>query len=396
MLRVRLVAKRQEYVVEGLMMVPDTAGPKELQELLNHMLVDAPQFVFRLGTKVLRGQLDLQLADSGCSKEDICEIGYDLPEEEPRIEASIAEPEWVRAVSASDEGVLTGSYDQSVRFYASGSTEPVALKGSFDTVTAVSWINENRLVGGSADGSLRVWSRSNPESPEQVLLGHVAAVQCILVDDSIIYTADYEGFVCKFSTSTEAAVLPVAQSTQRTKKTRYSRPGVAREAIPTQSCIPQKAHESTISGLAMHEGHLYTFGWDRQIKRWKLPEMVIMATWTAPDAISAVSMDGGLAVTGHSDGSLHVWDFTSSSVSLNGKDAAHTGWVSGVVLDPLDRNRVVSVGTDGAVLLWDRKDLAVPAATIREACASKVLCVDWHADLLAYGGEDKTLAIYRT
>jgi WD40 repeat protein len=212
----------------------------------------------------------------------------------------------------------------------------------------------------------------------------------------MIYTADYEGFICKFSTSTKTAILPTTQSTQRTRKTRYARSGVTRAAIPTQSGIPQKAHESTISGLAMHEGHLYTFGWDRQIKRWKLPEMVIMTTWTAPDAISAVSMDGGLAVTGHSDGSLHIWDFKSPSVSLNGTGTAHTGWVSGVVLDPLNQNRVVSVGTDGSVLLWDRKDLTIPTATIREACTSKVLCADWHADLLAYGGEDKTLAIYRT
>lgn len=397
MLRIRLTTTRDEYQVEmGVMMLPEASGHTELQGLLRHVLGDdCPMMVFRLGGRIIRDRLDGMLAELGLSKEDVYEVIYDLPEEEPKLEQSIVHPEWIRSISMGQTGILTGSYDRLIRLYQ-GDLSPKVFKSCQDTITIVTWIDRRRFVAGCADGMAYIWDVENTDQPEQLLKGCSGAVQSVHIHEDQIFIADYDGNICIFSTDTNAGRPPTLKKDIKIKS-RYSNRHSTTTHIPVQTAPSRKIHEGAIAKIIKHSDHLYSFGWDRMIKKWLLPHLDSMESWKCPESISAATIiDTGTIVTAHSDGSLRCWDHVSME-SLGSQLVAHCGWISEIMVDPLSNNRLVTCGYDGAVQIWDQRDLSTPTCTLKDATTgTKVLCLDWRDDELACGGEDRTLSLYRT
>ena len=89
----------------------------------------------------------------------------------------------------------------------------------------------------------------------------------------------------------------------------------------------------------------------------------------SPDATGARSVafspDGSMVVTG-TDKGAQIWDMPSGELRLTFD--GHGGVVSGVAFTP-DNKQVVSVGPDGAMLLWDAETGAVKADMRHDAGA---------------------------
>jgi WD40 repeat protein/serine/threonine protein kinase len=106
----------------------------------------------------------------------------------------------------------------------------------------------------------------------------------------------------------------------------------------------------------------------------------------------AFSIDGGKLLAGTGDGRIFVWDVASGRRDGAPIDAHGTNDIWELVVHP-DGDRVVSLGSDGAVKLWSlrtRRQLATPFGPGDGASGSQVKGLVWSRDgsRLIAGGED--------
>lgn len=412
LMRVELLTCQKQYrVTLGVLIVPETSTTAELTDLICHMLQcdERPSFVFRVSGRILHGTLGELVDKTKVSREDVCMIEYQVPDETPQIDRQISEPDWIRSVAINSRGsILTGSYDNWVRLYeaANDGNLPTIFKGSTNPVTALCWIDNDRFVAGASDGIIRIW-RIDQEYPEQLLKGHEGTVQSIILQGDIIYSADFEGNIFVFSSSPDAAQFPPEppRGNGKGKKGRQSVSNPPHPLIPVQAASKSwKAHDGTIATLLLERsGHLLSFGWDGHIRRWQMPEAFMCAAWKSPNISTAnVSHDGNFFVTGHADSSIRLWNFQAVELPLLAtRNGDSSGWVYAVAFDPGNNERFVSVTGASNVYMWDRRDLTEPITNLRqvvkiEGRPTKVLCLAWQGHILAYGGEDKILYTYNS
>ena len=377
-------------------------GPKELENIVKHVL--GPELcplettlVFWTQGRRINGSLREQLELLQLSQESTLLVEYDVRPPSPEPDLAISEPDWIRSVGIGLEGIVTGSFDRSVRLYLPPfSHAPIQGKPTPDSVTTVCWLDRNRVATGSADGSIRIWSRQM--DVEQVLKGHSSAVQNLIVspDGKYVYSADYDGIVCQFHNDPEASTVPVVPRSQR--PSRKAPPATFyREQLAIKSW---RGNESTISSLLFnHDGTLMCIGWDGRVALFSHPDCLPRGRFSLSKDVCSVcimNMDGsGYLVTGHADGSLRIYNLNCPGDDCHAvRRSAHDGWISGIAAAMT--GRFVSCGHDGAVRVWELQDLSQPVASIREPSASKMLAVDWRDDVLAVVGQEKTLFTFRT
>ena len=263
---------------------------------------------------------------------------------------------WVTALTYQPAGagallpegcVVTGCRDGGIRLYSSNGDLLKSLRGHRGGVTSFSWLDENRLVSGSWDGSAIVWDVA-AGVPVQTLGGHENAVSVLGWE---------QGKTVVTASTGEKLNDALANFKMRTWD------------AATGTCTAEYTdHEGSIRGLsALASGtHFISCANDGSVKvRVKSGTDVVSTVVHDPQDDGSLPMiltccglysEGGMAyVSGGEDGSCCVWDETQRVASL-----AHpsTVWCTSALA-----NGDFATGCEDGVLRIFSCDVARQAAT---------------------------------
>ena len=145
-------------------------------------------FDFLVKTEFLKTSLAKHLKERDVSFEDIIEIEYVERFPAPEPQDCLLHDDWVSAIQANGEWILTGCYDNSVNIWNMKGEHKLTLNGHEAPIKGVAWISLNDEVGmfasGSKDQTIFIWEwnlASNIARPIFTCKGHERAVECIAV-----------------------------------------------------------------------------------------------------------------------------------------------------------------------------------------------------------------------
>jgi len=195
-------------------------------------------------------------------------------------------------------------------------------------VTALATTSDcGRIVTGGMEGEVRVWRIGRQTQTMDVSLKeHRGQVWCVRIkaDDSQAVTASSDGSCIVWDLSSKTRSLCLFESTM-------------------------------FKSLVYHpdESQLLTTGSDRKIAYWDTFDGQAIRVLEASDegelTTLSMSASGSHYVSGGQDRLLKLWDYDEGICKYLG--IGHSGTISSAAIAP-DQTFIVSVGTEGAILIW--------------------------------------------
>lgn len=251
---------------------------KELNNLLNTLLRESAdglvadvEFDFLVKSEFLKTSLGKHLKDRDVSFEDIIEIEYVERFPAPEPQDCLLHDDWVSAVEANGEYILTGCYDNSVNIWNMKGEHKLTLTGHDAPIKGVSWISLNEdagtgvFVSGSKDQTIMIWEwdiLKNIATCIFVCKGHERAVECVAVSPNgrQLASGSWDNLLKIWSATT----LDDAD-TGSSKKSR-SEEGNVRTPQTTL-----EGHKEAVSSVQwIDNATVLTSSWDHTMKIWDL------------------------------------------------------------------------------------------------------------------------------
>jgi len=195
-------------------------------------------------------------------------------------------------------------------------------------VTALATTSDcGRIVTGGMEGEVRVWRIGRQTQTMDVSLKeHRGQVWCVRIkaDDSQAVTASSDGSCIVWDLSSKTRSLCLFESTM-------------------------------FKSLVYHpdESQLLTTGSDRKIAYWDTFDGQAIRVLEASDegelTTLSMSASGSHYVSGSQDRLLKLWDYDEGICKYLG--IGHSGTITSAAIAP-DQTFIVSVGTEGAILIW--------------------------------------------
>jgi len=266
-----------------------------------------------------------------CSKEDIRVWHLDSCRELLRIKVPNLECNCI-AFTADGSSIVSGWSDGAIRGFApqTGKILFTINDAHLKAVTAIVSTSDSRyIISGGEEGCVRVWEVSNDS---QVMVAsikeHKGAVNSIKMKGS----SDDE---CVSASSDGSCIIWDLTSFKR------------KTSLFANTFFTEVLYHPD-------ESQLVTTGTDRKITYWDAFEgqaiRILDASETAQMNSLDIDSDGEILVSGGGDKTVKVWGYDEGHCYFTGH--GHSSSISQVVVSP-DRSSIVSVGYEGAVLVWD-------------------------------------------
>lgn len=373
---------------------------------------------------------------------------YSVAVQPPTSEDTTEVPDWVGAVSGTDNLFVSGCYDGTVRLHGLQGGAPVwavaaAHAKPVTSLHAAATSDGGAVVAsGSKDCIVKVWS-ATPAGADAgagaaaggkhggkkggkgkaaasggltltgVGMGHEAAVQCVQLapGGSHLVSSAWDGNIRVWSgvgrsstpsTATGAGAGAAAvDDVKKRRRTRTRSSDAAEPTTPSELTTAQTLGTASqcIAGVAWagdnrvvaggHDHTLYVFDVDAGGS--------VVATLPGGKVISSLAVSPAspsVVVTAHPDHWLRVWDTRASAASVvDTVLKGHNGWVTDVDWSPATEHNVVSCSHDGAVRMWDVR--APESLFSLGKHNGKALCVA-HAGSAAVvsGGQDRLARVF--
>lgn len=234
------------------------------------------------------------------------------------------------SVLPNGKSIVSGWNDGKIRaFYPeSGKLQYVITDAHSESVTAIACTNDNtRLVSGGKDGRVRVWDVSGrTQTMETSFKEHKGQVNKIVIN----------------STDEEA----VSASADGSCIVWNIKRGVRTNALFASTLFRSIVYHPD-------ESQLLTCGSDRKLTYWDTSDcnaIRILEGSTAEINALDIGSDGTLFVSGGNDKLVKVFHYDEGNTVATG--AGHSGGISCITISP-DQRKVVSVGAEGAIFVWD-------------------------------------------
>ncbi|KAL4713983.1 hypothetical protein ACJJTC_005614 [Scirpophaga incertulas] len=402
-LQVRFVTKQQQYAVpDSPYAIQSTVQSSDLNTLLNALLKeDNPtikkiEFDFIISGELLCSSLAELLHEKCLSTEDTIEIEYIERFPAPSPQDCLMHDDWVSAVHAHGNWILSGCYDNSIHIWSSKGQHKLAIPGHTSPVKAVSWVHfsgeQGVFVSGSHDQSAMLWVWNvNNNSVDCVVTcrGHEKGVECLAVSaDTLRFaTGSWDNNISLWSTS-----LSQDESAPVKKKSKPEN-GNSREPLTTL-----KGHREAVSAVKwMDYNTLLSSSWDHLLKLWDCELGGIKQEIAGNKAFFDADWSplNNSIITASADRHLRLYDPRSTESLVRTTYTSHTGWVQSVCWSITRDTLFLSAGYDGQVKLWETRSPRTPLYDL-SGHEDKVLCCDWsNPSLLVSGSCDNTLRIFK-
>lgn len=402
--RVSLVTQDEDIKVdETPLYVPVDLKRYGLSEVVNQLLktTEPIPFDFLVDGELLRSSVSDYLKSKGLSSESVLTLEYVRAIMPPRFVSSFAHDDWVSAVQFRKELVATGSYDGIVRIWDRSGQVKDQYAGHNGSIKDVKWISDRQLVSAGSDRQLCLWTDKKLSC---IFSGHKAAVNSVCTlqnrivsgsaDNSLkVWSANYKDLPpppkpapSKFSQTQKRRKL--AENALADKRVRGALSTLEGHVAPVTAVVPHPTADSVV----------YSCSEDHTLRTWDLVTGQLVDTKTTSSSLLSLLALGpptNLLACGSVNRHISLIDPRATTTTSQSQLTGHKNFVVALAQSPKNSHQFASASHDGTVRVWDvraNKSVFILERPNVAAENRDLYCVDWD-DVIATGGRAKTLEI---
>ncbi|CAM4782643.1 unnamed protein product [Rotaria magnacalcarata] len=257
--------------------------------------------------------------------------------------------------------IVSGSDDNSLKIWsiATGQCEQTLI--GHNGGVWCSEMTDDLIVSGSTDRTIRVWNIKTGAC-QHVLYGHTSTVRCLALHDDIVVSGSRDATVRVWNIRTGERLHMLSGHTAAVRCVCYNGKYVVSGAydhtirvwLPDQErCVHTlEGHTNRVYSLVFDGKYIVSGSLDCMIRVWDVEQGTCIHQLTGHLSLtSGMQLRGNILVSGNADSTVKIWNIESGkclhTLAGRNKHASAVTWVQ-VVL-----NYVVSSGDDGTVKLWD-------------------------------------------
>jgi len=404
-LQIHLTTKQAQFAVpDNPISIQASVTTKELNNLLNTLLRENSdvganiEFDFLIKSEFLKNSLGKHLKEREVSFEDVIEIEYVERFPAPEPQDVLLHDDWVSAIQANGDWILTGCYDNTVNIWNMKGEHKLTLNAHDAPVKGVAWISLNEDTGvfasGSKDQTINIWEWNILKNTATCIFackGHERAVECVAVSPNgkLLASGSWDNLLKIWSATT------LEDSEGGTSKKPRSDEGIVRTPQTTL-----EGHREAVSSVQwIDDSTVLTSSWDHTMKIFDLNVRAIKNEIPGNKSFfdASYSSLNGMIITASADKNLRLYDPRSNQGAIvKSTFLGHSQWVQSVCWSKTEEFVFVSGAYDKQVKLWDYRS---PKASLYDLMGheDKVMAVDWsNPRYILSGGCDNSVRIFKS